>query len=87
MQMQQCCDRVPMPASDTSGHDQNGSIAQTETISFSLPHFFVAPNFFVTSAFELALPLSQTSTSPESFSPPLISQHCRASHAGRAPPL
>ncbi len=82
-----CCERVPLPASDTSGHDQNGSISQARTIAFALPDFFIAPNFFAASAFELAPPISQPAIFPPITFTPLISQQTPANHLGRAPPF
>lgn len=82
-----CCDRVPLPASDTSGHDQNGSISQVRNIAFAWPSFSVTPEFFAASAFELAPPIFTSAVFPPTVSPPLISQQTPALHAGRAPPF
>jgi hypothetical protein len=86
-QPHKCCKHVPLPASDTSGHDEHGLLSHAKTISFSLQPFSVASDLFAVPVFELAPPISQTAVFPASISPPLISQHCPASHAGRAPPL
>lgn len=86
-QTHHCCDRVPLPASDTSGHDQNGSISQARNIAFAMPDFFVASSFYAASAFELAPPISQPAFFPASIFTPLISQQTPAIHSGRAPPF
>jgi hypothetical protein len=86
-QSHKCCDRVPLPSSDTSGHDDNGSISQTKTVSFAAPDFFVAPHFFAASAFELAPPISAPAIFPSSAFPPLITQQTPAAQSGRAPPF
>ena len=86
-QTHHCCDRVPLPASDTSGHDQSGSVSQARTIAFFTPDFFIASHFFAASAFELAPPTSQPAFLPASTFTPLISQQTPALHSGRAPPF
>jgi hypothetical protein len=82
-----CCHRVPLPASDTAGHDQKGLIAGAKTITFAFQPFTVAGDLFAVSAFELALPAAPIRAALPTISPPLISQQLPAAHFGRAPPL
>jgi hypothetical protein len=82
-----CCKHIPLPASDTSGHSDNGLLSQARTFSFAPQSFSVASDLFAAPAFELAPPLAHRFAFPPTISPPLNSQHFPASHSGRAPPF
>lgn len=83
-----CCDSVPLPAGDTTGHGWNVLTVPATTFSAVPPPILLPVLFVAASPVQFQVPVRNVVASPApTISPPLVSQHSLLRLSGRAPPF